>query len=591
MLYIWHNQYMKEKGAPQMEQKKVSVFSVLGGYKKTIVFLILLTLVGNGLTLFVPKFIAKNIDAYTAGVFDMHAAVWEFIFVSIGVFVFTYIQSVVQTYASERVAKDLRRKVVQKISEQNYAYIQKKDPAKLLTVLTSDIDSVKLFVSQAIVSIVSSFAVIVGAAILLISINWKLGLVVLCVIPVIGTVFFFIFSKIRVLFLRTREIVDKLNKVINESILGAALIRVVHGEHAEYKKFLAVNTEAKNTGLSILKLFASLIPLITFVSGLGTIAIVALGGHFVIIGAMSLGQFTAFYTYLAMLIFPILIIGFMSNIIAQASASYTRIASVLDSAEPLQADGIVAPIVGSIEVQDVSLILRDTTILQHISFSVKKNTRTAIIGPTAAGKTQLLYMLSGLIQPTSGNILYGNTPIDAYDMQSFHSQVGLVFQDSVIFNTTIRENIAFNTSVTEEALLRAIQTAALEDFIDALPEKLYTVISERGSNLSGGQKQRIMLARALATNPSVLLLDDFTARVDIETERTILQNIKHNYPDLTLISVTQKIAPVEDYDAIILLMEGELIATGTHEQLLAVVPEYAQLYNTQQSTQQYELQT
>jgi ATP-binding cassette subfamily B protein len=168
--------------------------------------------------------------------------------------------------------------------------------------------------------------------------------------------------------------------------------------------------------------------------------------------------------------------------------------------------------------------------------------------------------------------------------------VGFVFQDSVIFNLTLRENIAFSTSVEKQDLSVAVRTAELDDFIAALPQGLETVVSERGTSLSGGQKQRVMLARALALNPQVLLLDDFTARVDANTERAILENVHRSYPGITLISVTQKIASVVDYDQIILLMEGEVLGIGTHQQLMETSPEYVQLYDSQRSTSHYEVQ-
>ena len=166
--------------------------------------------------------------------------------------------------------------------------------------------------------------------------------------------------------------------------------------------------------------------------------------------------------------------------------------------------------------------------------------------------------------------------------------MGFVFQDSVIFNISLRENIAFTENVAEEALNKAIETAELNDFIASLPEGLDTIVSERGTSLSGGQKQRIMLARALALNPKILLLDDFTARVDNLTEQKILQNIERNYSDLTLISVTQKISSVQHYGQILLLEEGELLASGTHEQLLKNSPEYIQIFNSQRSTNLYD---
>jgi ATP-binding cassette subfamily B protein len=227
-------------------------------------------------------------------------------------------------------------------------------------------------------------------------------------------------------------------------------------------------------------------------------------------------------------------------------------------------------------------------VLKDVSLSAPAGSRTAIIGPTAAGKTQILYLLTGLLPPTSGRVAYDGRSLDDYDKVALHQQVGFVFQDATLFNLTLRENIAFSKTVTNTDLARAIATAELQEFIDRLPQGLDTMVSERGTSLSGGQKQRVMLARALALNPRVLLLDDFTARVDATTERAILENVRREYPGLTLVSVTQKIAPVEDYDQIVLLMEGEVLATGTHAHLLETCPEYVQIYDSQRSTRHYE---
>jgi len=304
---------------------------------------------------------------------------------------------------------------------------------------------------------------------------------------------------------------------------------------------------------------------------------------------MSLGNFAAFNSYLVLLIFPILMIGFMSNIIAQASASYTRINDVMEAPDPSGTGTIGTNIRGDISLKDISLFYGEKPVLKHVSFSVKAGTKTAIIGPTAAGKSQLLYLLTNLISPDSGSIEFDGISIEKYTKELFHSQIGFVFQDSVIFNMSLRENIAFSDQVTDASLQKAIATAELTDFIDSLPRKLDTVVSERGTSLSGGQKQRIMLARALALNPKILLLDDFTSRVDRTTENKILCNLLNNYPELTLISVTQKISPVRHFEQIILLMEGEVVAAGRHRELKESSPEYAQIYSSQRSTHHYEL--
>ncbi len=568
-----------------------NLFSLLGPYKGFIIGLILLALASNGLTLWLPKIIAHGIDSFLRSGLSSRAILWEFGIAGAFIFIFTYLQNIVQVYASERVARDLRHKLSEKVSNRTYAFVQATTPAKLLTNLTSDIDAVKNFVAQALVSIISSVFIIIGASVLLLSINWKLGLAVLAIVPVIGGTFFFVLTRVRALFLKTREIVDWLNKVINESILGASLIRVLNSHELEYEKFIAANGSARDLGLQILRLFASMVPIITFVANLAALIILALGGHFVIGGSMTLGEFAAFNSYMVILIFPIFIIGFMSNMIAQAQASYGRVAEVLNAADSPQGGNLTEPLTGEVGVKDVTLMFGEKPALKHVNLHIQPGTRTAIIGPTAAGKTQLLNLLIGLIEPTTGTIEYNGKNIHEFNQELLYKQVGLVFQDSIVFNMSLKENIAFNTEVTEENLQKAIDTAELADFIAGLPEGLNTLVSERGMSLSGGQKQRIMLARSLAIHPKILLLDDFTARVDASTERKILDNVAKNYPGLTLLSVTQKIAAVEHYDQIIVLMEGEVIASGTHDQLLHSSPEYVQIYNSQQSTSTYELQS
>jgi ATP-binding cassette subfamily B protein len=574
---------------PGGKPKGPGLFSVLKPYRALIILLVGLSLIANSFSLIIPRISAHAIDAFIRNNSqDVRNIVWEFLAVAAGAFVFTYGVSLVQTYASEKVARDLRTQLANRISRQNYSFLQKTSSAQLLTNLTADVDSIKMFVSQAVVSIFSSIFIIIGASILLLIIRWQLALCVIAIIPIIGFTFYIVLKKVRALFKTSREIIDWLNKVINESILGAALIRVIHSQQLEYAKFLEANAKALGLGLRILKLFASLIPVIIFTANIATLTILALGGHYIIAGQMTLGNFSAFNLYLTMLIFPILVIGFMSNVIAQAQASYGRISGVLNMPDPVEAGTLVKELRGDIVFKSVSVNFGEKPVLKDISFCITGGSKTAVIGPTAAGKTQLLYLLTSLSHPGSGLIELDGHPLDEYKKEDLHRQVGFVFQDSIIFNMSIRENIAFSDKVTDQSLEKAIVTAELKDFIDSLPDKLDTVVSERGTSLSGGQKQRIMLARALAIEPRILLLDDFTARVDTQTEEKILANVRRSYPGITLLSVTQKIASIEDYEQIILLMEGEMIASGTHEELMTTCPEYVQIYQSQRSTSHYE---
>lgn len=565
------------------------MIKLLKPYWSRIVLLLLLALAGNALSLFLPKVIASVIDGLSNPAFDMNKAVLEFAILTFFVFLFGYLQGLLQIYTSEKVALDLRTKLVNKLSKQGMSFIAEHSAAKLLTNLTSDVEAIKAFVSQAIVSIVSSIVIIFGAAILLFGINWQLGLTVICITASIGVTFYFVLTKVKAKYKVSREVIDRLNKIISESILGGFLVRVVNSQSLEYDKFLVASVKGKDLGISILRLFAWLIPIITFTASMAALVILVYGGHLVIGGRMSIGELAAFNSYLAMLIFPILVIGFMSNVIVQATVSYARVKKVLDAPDDKHSGSIDLNLRGELSVKHINLSYGDRKVLKDMSFEIKPGTKVAIVGPTVAGKTTLLTVLAGMAPLDSGEIRYDGHLLQELDLDSFYRQLAFVFQDSVLFNMSLRENIAFSKTVKDADLEKAISSAELSGFLATLPDGLETNVSERGLNLSGGQKQRIMLARALAINPKILLLDDFTARVDAQTESRILENIRLNYPGITLISVTQKIAAVADYDQVILMMQGELLDKGTHAELLARSPEYIQLFNSQRSLTSDEL--
>jgi ATP-binding cassette subfamily B protein len=562
--------------------------SLLMPYSGWMVLLIALTIASSAVGLFVPQVIAHAIDAFTAGSLDLTRSLITLAALTLGTFLLGNLQNVVQTVASERVARDLRMRLAGKISLQTYASVEALTPARLLTNLTSDVDAIKTFVAQAVASLISSVFLIFATSALLLWLNWKLALAVLAVMPLIGATFFVVMRRVRKLFGQIQATIDALNKTLNENIVGAALVRLLNSQQREYGRFVDVSGQARAISMQILRQFAAMIPIITFLSNFATLTILVLGGHFVIIGEMSLGEFSAFNAYLVILIFPIIVIGFISTAIGQAQASYLRLGMVLNAAPPAARGDTAATLSGTIEAEGITLEHGGRKVLHDVSFRIKPRTRTAIIGPTAAGKSQLLYVLTKLLAPTAGRVLYDGQPVDDYTRNSLYAQIGFVFQDSNLFNLTLRENIAFNAEVDEARLGKAIETAELHDFIAGLPLGLETIVSERGVSLSGGQKQRIMLARALALDPRILFLDDFTARVDLATETKILVNVRRNYPELTLVSITQKIAPIEDYDQIILLMEGEVLAIGNHDELIHSSPEYVQIRRSQQSTGSYE---
>jgi ATP-binding cassette subfamily B protein len=556
-------------------------------YKGWLGLLLLFSVVANGLSLFVPKQVSKYIDLYQSlakqGLpFSASHAAWVIGSIAVIVLVTTIVQFVVSTFLAEKVAYDLRNQLVARIKKQSYSYVSDTTSSKLLTNLTSDVDAIKGIASQGLVGVFSALLTFFGVIVLLLILNWKLALLTFTIIPFLVLTFAMVFGKLGALFKSGQENLEKINKVINESIIGAPLVRVLNAGASEISKFGTVNASAKAIGLKILGNFALLIPIITLLANFSTLIILWFGGRSVIFGTLSLGQLSAFFAYSAMFIWPIFVLGFSGTMFSRAAVAYKRIEGVLDAPVTEETGKHVAMVKGDVEFRNISLEFGSRSILKDVSFSIKAKTRNAIVGPTAAGKTQLFYLLAGLIKQTSGEVLVDGMPLSEWDHESYLGQIGLVFQDSIVFNTTLRENVDFRLTGDEEAVRKALRTAELGDLLETLPKGLDSLLNERGTNLSGGQKQRLMLARALALNPKILLLDDFTARVDMQTEQAIIQNIRNEYPDLTLISITQKIDPIKEYDQVIVLMEGEVIDQGTHEELIRDSVEYRQIYQSQQ---------
>ena len=566
-------------------KKKKSFLEEIKPYFGFLSLILGCSLIGNGFNLWLPKVISGAIDSFTGGSFNFQKIGIIMIVLSVAIFLVALGQSFLQTFLAEKVAKDIRKKLIDKISEQNFSFVNKMTPEKLLTVLTSDVDNVKQALTIGLVQVFSSIIMIVGASVLLLGINWKLGLMVLTIVPLIAVVFVFLFGRIKNFFKRSQAVIDRLNRIISESIVASALIRIVNSQQKELEKFNDQNSQAKEIGMSIMRLFSSLIPLVGFIANVTGILILLMGGKFILAGNLTMGELVAFNNYLWMLIFPIVMLGFISNILARAMTSYQRINQVLEAEDENDFGSLKKEIKGKISFKNVSLKFGQKEVLKNISFEILPGSKTAILGPTAAGKTQIFYLLSGLLNPDKGKILIDEVELKKYSQKCLSSQLGLVFQDSSIFNTTIKENINFKNTEDNEELNKAIETAALGEFIESLPDGLETKITERGSNLSGGQKQRLTLARALAINPKVLLLDDFTARVDKSTEKEIFTKLKKNYAETTQVLITQQINSVIDFDQIILIMEGEVLASGTHKELLKKSSEYQQLFSSQRSTE------
>ncbi len=562
--------------------------SFFGFLKPFAGFIILITLFGisaNGLSLLPPKLAGNLIDKLNSNeLSNIDNALLLLILLSLIIFVINILQIVISAFVSELVAQKLRKNILKKISEQNITFVNEVTPSKLLTIMTSDVDSVKVFISQGLPVLISSIILAVGATIALFLTNAKLALLVLIPLPLIIFTFMVIFSMLIKLFKKSQEIIDRLNFKISETIFGAILIRVLNSQNTETSKFSKIAIESKMITTKILKLFSLLLPTINIIFNLMLVSIVYFGGLEVIEKNLSIGEFQAFYQYSALLITPIFVLGFVSSIISRSISSYNRIAEVLESniLNSNISTKKTVKINGNIKFTNVYYEQDEKILINNFNFEIKSKTKVAIVGPTAAGKTLLINLMLGFYKPTSGKIFYEGIELSEINISSIYQDVSVVFQENIIFNSTIRENITLGDKFSDEEILHSVKLSALDDLIENSND-LDKLVAEKGTTLSGGQKQRLMLARAIIRKPKVLILDDFTSRVDIVTEQKIYKNIFENFDGITLISVTQKIEPIKNFDQIFLIMEGELIGVGRHEYLLENCFEYKQIYESQKS--------
>ncbi len=553
-------------------------------YKNWRVFILLavISLGLNAVTLTIPFLIGQLINAHQ-DTFPLQT-VFLLITAVVGTLIMTLVEVIILAYLGEKIAFDLREQLMSKVIRQPYQYVQKTGTDTLLTLFTSDISNIRQVMTFGILDLSAAFVLFVGATTMMFLTNITLAWVALASIPLIGLLFFGVFKigGAAKIFEDVQKNNAVLNRFISETIFGAALVRVLNSGAVESERFAVPNTEAKMYNYKIIKLFSILFPIIALILSVTSGVLLYLGGARVINDQFSLGQLVSFLSYYALLSIPIFIIGFGTQFLTRGFISLKRISEILDEPELVHGGTHAGILTGALKVEAVTVEKNGKYILKNVSFEIQPGTKNALIGPTGAGKTQLLNILTSLLAADSGTVRYDGVDIQEWNTRSLLSQIGLVFQQSIIFNASVRENIAFGDKIDEVKLQKALLVSNSDEFIEQLPQKLDTVISERGGDLSGGQKQRLMLARALYIEPKLLLLDDFTARVDTKTEQKILNNLTKYYPETTVLNITQKVETIKNYDQIIVLEEGEVVGVGTHKTLLKSSSEYAQIVRSQQ---------
>jgi ATP-binding cassette subfamily B protein len=533
-----------------------------------IIATILSLLLANSINLILPTIIAQLIDEFqiTQTIATKYYVIAGATLV-VGT-VFTFLNTYLNAILGEKIGKDLKDRLYKKVLQHNYSYLVENKPSKILTVINSDTLYIKNSFTQAIGAALMAIFMLLGSVILMFSLNQKLALIIVIAAPtLIGILILLIKDKFK-LFKKVQKLRDKLNKVIAENIKATMLIKVFVSEKTEIKKFKNINQENKILGLEINKVFAIVVPTVNALSILATLAILYFGGKEVIYGNMSIGDITAFNNYVQLFTMPLLMLGLMITMLGQAFASLGRINSILNAPIKFQDGTKDIDQFRNIETKNLGLKIEDSDVLKDINFKINRGEKIGVLGLTGSGKTVFLKTFLRALEPTSGQILLNGTELEEYKIQDVRKLIGFSFQENFLFNDSIYNNIKFGRDIDKKDIIKAARIAEVDEFAQGFSKKYKTNVGERGNNLSGGQKQRVMISRALASSPQLLILDDATSRLDIETENKVFKNIQKGYQDISIILVAQKIASVKDCDRIYIFDNGKIEESGTHEELL-----------------------
>ena len=500
--------------------------------------------------------------------------------------IFAFFQGYLSEMASQGVAFDLRNKLYDKIQRLSFSYHDRTQTGQLMTRATSDVETVRFFTGMGVMQLTNTILMILGTAVILIVVNWRLALISLSVMPFLAFTAVRFSQTIRPIFTQVQQELANLNTILQENLAGARVVKAFAREPHERQRFSAQNRQLLDRNLATIRAFATNFPIMNTLSGLGTLLILWFGGQQVVAKQLSLGELVAFNTYLMMLMMPIRMLGFLLGLAARATASAQRIFEILDApTEIVDSPKAVPlpPIRGLVAFEDVSFAYYGgEKILDHVSFVAEPGQVIALLGATGSGKSTIINLIPRFYDVSSGRVTVDGYDVRDVTIESLRRQIGIVLQETTLFNGTIRENISFGVpEASLDDVIEAAKAAQAHDFIMSFPRGYDTPVGERGMTLSGGQKQRIAIARALLLNPRILILDDSTSSVDVETEYQIQQALRTLMQGRTSFVIAQRLSTVRHADQILVLDRGRIVARGTHEELIRESGIYAEIYDLQ----------
>ncbi len=489
---------------------------------------------------------------------------------------------------SREIEYDLRRDFWKHIQKLPLRYFQDNSTGNIMAHATNDINAVRMFLGPAVMYSVDTLTRLIIVVVIMFTINFELTIYALLPLPFLSIAVFKISQKIHLRFTLIQEKFSELTTLVQENYSGIRVVKSYVREENETKKYAENSMDYLKKKMNLVRVQALMMPMLIMISGISIIIVIWLGGIKIINGVMGLGEITAFLVYLGILIWPIIAFGWVISIVQQAEASMKRINNIFDEPYEIkdtdETDPGITKLQGNIEFRNVTFRYKENLpeILKNVNLKIDKGTSLAVMGYTGTGKSSLINLIPRLYDCTEGEVLIDGTNVKKIPLRVLRTSIGMVQQEPFLFSDTISNNISYGLKEVDES--RVMEAAAIASFdidVEQFPDKYETIIGERGITFSGGQKQRCSLARALAIDPSILILDDSFSAVDTHTEEKILSKLKTYMRGRTSIIISHRVSTVKDADNIIVLDKGNIAEQGTHDELLALNGIYADLHYKQ----------
>ena len=557
-------------------------------YLGRLVIAVFCIIMASGANLYLPWIIKDMIDKVLSGgnmgTLNLIAISIVVVFAFRGFFY--YWQSYLVSYIGQRVVADVREVMFRKFQRMPMAYFDKHQTGETMSYVTNDVAAVQSALVDNLIDLVTESAILIGSICLMLYINWTLTLLTLITIPMVGYAMRILGKKIKRAGTIIQEKMADITSLLQESISSIRIVKSFVREDYEIQRFIVENNLNFEASMRNAKLTSRLTPTVEFLAALGVTLIVWYGGYEVVHGIMTAGYLVAFLTYAVNLANPVKRLSRIYGRLQQAMAAIDRIFFVLDLEEPVndKIDAKILPKVrGHVSVENVTFSYDGQhNALENVSFDVKPGQMIAFVGPSGAGKSTIANLIPRFYDVNEGSIKIDGVDIRDVTLKSLREQIGIVPQETLLFSTTVMENIRYGRlDATDDEVIAAAKSANADDFIKNLPQGYQTPIGERGLNLSGGQRQRMAIARAMLKNPQILILDEATSALDTESEKIVQSALDELMRGRTSFVIAHRLSTIFSADQIFVVDKGKICEFGTHQELLKLNGVYSHLYNIQ----------